>query len=484
MRSLLDYFQELSRVPRPSFHMEEISAFLVSFANERGLTVSEDSYHNVIINKKGLGSGAASRSVILQAHMDMVPAFGPSGSDHDFSRDPILLAINGDIVRSAEDTTLGADDGIGMAMMLSLLDRTEGNQPPLACVFTTDEEVGLIGARNFEPFETDAAYMINLDNEEEHHICVGCAGGCMMRIKKNMPLFPVKEGRIPMTVRVKGLAGGHSGISIGEYRANACLIIGRILSLILKEDRNMQIMSVSGGTVDNAIPSFATADFACENPELFREKVLSLFEKIKREYSKTDPGMELTLTELEDPEDHDLMALTEQDTREIIQLIRFIPNGVAKGDDCMGNTVNTSSNLGVLSFVRSDIATEFEAIVSVRSNTGSAKEELIDRIMSLATLLRFRPEIESEYPEWEMKEDSVLRTTAERVHRELYGTDPVTEVIHAGLECAWFSRHFPEMDMIAMGPDLFEVHTPGEHMSISSAERTFEFLKRILEALV
>lgn len=486
MRSLLDYLQELNQVPRPSFHTEKVSAYLLNFAKERGLEAKTDEFHNVVIFKPGLGSGRKSPSVILQAHMDMVPACGPNGTDHDFLHDPIRLQIDGDLVRSAEDTTLGADDGIGVAMMLSLLEESEEDLPPLTCVFTSDEEVGLIGAKNLTPFETDACYLINLDNEEEHHICVGCAGGCMMRIQKTMPLFPVREGRFSMRLEVKGLTGGHSGISIGEGRANAILLLGRILDLILKEDKNMQIATIRGGTVDNAIPDFAECTFVSEDPELFREKVLRLIEQIKREYSRTDPKMEILLTDLqhvgEDPEEP--LALMEQDTREIISLTRFLPNGVARPDDCMGNTVNTSSNLGVLSLKRGDISAEFEAIVSVRSNSGSSKEDLISRIIQISELLQFRPVIESEYPEWEMKTDSELRGLAEQVHRELYGADPVTEVIHAGLECAWFSKHYPDLDMIAMGPDLFEVHTPGEHMSISSAERTFEFLRRLLKALI
>jgi dipeptidase D len=467
------YFEELEQIPRGSGNTAAVADWLVDFARERDYEYSRDDYGNVVIYGPASEGYEDSEPVILQGHMDMVPQ-KTADSDHDFAKDPISLMIDGDFI-TADGTTLGGDDGIAVAFMLALLDDDTYAHPPLECVFTTDEEVGLLGADAFDCSKLKGRRMINMDSEDEGIFTCGCAGGC--RVECTLPIKRTSQKGLPVLLEISGLKGGHSGQLIDKYRANADKLLGRFL-YALGADVAFSLVSVAGGDKDNAIPNAAKAQILIDEEDYpllvtFAEKynadLISEFKGIDEEISlKTIKGSV-----------HKVEVMVPESTDKVIFMIMHSPYGVRKMSGQVEGLVETSSNLGILRTGEK----EFACISSIRSSVYPARKALMDEYESLTQMLGGQIRFIGEYPAWEYNSESPLRDTMVESYKNLFGKDPVVNVIHAGLECGLFYERIPGLDAVSIGPDLADIHTFNEKLSISSAQRTWDFLLRVLSAL-
>ncbi len=467
-------FEEILEIPRPSGHEEGIADYLSAFAAARGLSSDRDSYDNVIVRKDGAGPGADREGIVLQAHVDMV-AEKSSGSAHDFLRDPIRIEIDGDRVWAPE-TTLGADNGIGVAMMLALLDSSDLAHPPLECLFTVDEERGLIGASRFPVEWISAKRLINLDSENDGRLCIGCAGGMDINLSSRVR----REERVPagsvFSLVVEGLRGGHSGIEIGLDRACALRLLGRVLDR-LSGIGGVRIVDLRGGSKRNAIPREAEAVLSID-PETADEAdriVHSIAAELIREYDCLEEGISIRFSRVES----DTPPLDAEYSRLITDMLLALPHGVLKMNGRVEGLVETSVNLAIVALGKRDV----EFVLSVRSSLEPAREAVIGRISAMARLAGFDVECSNGYPGWTPDPDSKLLSACVEVYRTLNGRDPQVEVIHAGLECGLIGSRMGGLDMVSAGPDIHGVHVPGESVSISSLARFWKFLTVLLESL-
>ena len=465
------WFEEISRIPRPSGEEKKIADFLVEFAVERDLEYRRDEVDNVLIRCAGSGKAADHPGLMLQAHVDIV-AEKTDESSHDHSKDPIIPIIEGDWVISP-DTTLGADNGIGVALMLAVLDSHNIAHPPLECLFTTDEERGLTGATNLDPDWISSRRLINLDSEDEGVFTIGCAGG--MDIHLEMPLSrsePVDCYRL----EISGLKGGHSGMEIDKNRGNAIRFLGRILRRLCM-DRNCRIAGISGGTKRNAIPRNASAliHFPHDDSDQAREYLNKVSEEIALEYSEIEDGIAFRM----ENETVSLGALDYETGLRIADLLLVLPHGIEKKSGVIDGLVETSVNLAIVSM--SD--EEFNVELTVRSPLASAKKALGDRIAAVARLSGCAFSTGGSYPGWMPDSNSILLKKLIDIYMEVSGNTPQVESVHAGLECGIIGERIGGMDMISMGPDIRDVHIPGERASIPSLQRFWKFFLYLLETL-
>lgn len=474
-RDVFRYFEEISKIPRGSGNENGISDYLVSFAKSKGLGFKRDEALNVLIEKPATKGYENAPTVIIQGHMDMV-CDKVSTSSHDFSKDPIELRIDGDMIY-ANDTTLGADDGIAMAFSLAMLDSASIPHPALKVLVTTGEETGLNGAAALEAGYLDGDMLINMDSEEEGVLLLSCAGG--LRVKHNMPAQWEKTdpGHISYRIVVRGLKGGHSGADIEKSRGNAIKLLGRLLNSILKE-LDMLFVEINGGSKMNAIPREAEAVVLVKPGDENRlAAIVNECGKIfKNELFISDKDVEVDASKLEN---NFVKALSEDTTEKIISLLMVIPNGIQTMSTKVEGLVESSTNLGVVSTTEKLIV--FES--ALRSNTGSLKYHILNQMIAIADILEIKLSMDSDYPEWEYSVDSRLREICKKVYNDMYGQDIKLQAIHAGLECGLFKQKNPRLDMVSMGPDMFDVHTPREHISISSIERTWEYLLALLKEI-
>lgn len=485
---IFENFKKMNQVPRGSGNRRQISDFIVGFAKEQGLSYRQDAAGNVVIFKPATPGCEKAPAVMLQGHLDMV-CEKTADSDHDFTKDPVQVISDGTYLW-ADHTTLGADDGIASAYMMTILsDQGAIIHPALECLFTVDEEIGLLGAGELEPFDSKASYMINIDNEEEHHICTSCAGGVSVQMEKQAvaEVAEAGNGTFFFSVAISGFLGGHSGTEIHKDRANAVKEMGRLLYGLKKQLQSephgkLQLAALSGGNKDNAIPNACSAvcavtslNWTMENVTAYLEKE---FAKIRHEFQSVEQS-DLAIV-IKTPTDLSMKVLSLQDTEDALFFLLTLPNGVANMEHGIDvSLVSTSSNLGIAR-ISAETGSE-RLVVSIRSNVDSKKEALMMRVEAIAEHLGFTVCEEGDYPGWEFRTGSVLQGIIQNVHREYYGTDAIFEAIHAGLECGLLSEKFPDLDMVSMGPDLFDVHTANEHMGIDSAIRTYEFLLLILK---
>lgn len=470
-REVWYWFEEISRIPRPSGEEEKIADFLVEFARKRDLEYSRDNVNNVLIRSAGSGRAAANPGLVLQAHVDIVPE-KTDESTHDHSVDPIIPIIEGDWVISP-DTTLGADNGIGVALMLAVLD-SQYAHPPLECLFTTDEERGLTGADNLTPEWINFRRLINLDSEDEGVFTIGCAGG--MDIHLSMPV--VRSGPVDCcSLDISGLKGGHSGMEIDKNRGNAIRLLGRILRKLCM-DYNCRVAGVSGGTKRNAIPRNASALIHFPNNDSDQAKAFlsRVSEEIALEYSGIEDEIKLRM----DSGIVRIGALDYETGLRIADLLLALPHGVEKNSGVIKGLVETSVNLAIVSM--SD--EEFGVELTVRSPLASAKKALGERIAAIAGLSGCSFSTGGSYPGWMPDSNSILLKKLIGIYAEISGHKPEVESVHAGLECGIIGERIGNnMDMISMGPDIRDVHVPGERASISSLQRFWKFFLFALETL-
>lgn len=471
------YFEEICNIPHGSGNIRAISDYLAAFARERELEYYQDEIGNVIIIKEATEGYEDHPAVMLQGHMDMVAVKKPD-CDIDMKMEGLRIRTEGDRV-FAEGTSLGGDDGIAVAYGLALLAGNTYRHPRIELVITVDEEVGMDGAREIDLSPCIARRLINLDSEEEGIFLAGCAGGARVNLSCNRT---VKEQKgIYCLIKVSGLQGGHSGAEIHKERGNANILLGRVLYALSKE-AEFSLISLNGGLADNAIPRQAKAEvlFAGQNAEKFRQKVQDFLgnmnANLQRELAEKDSGVQVEAVFFQETSKY---ALDEEDTRRIVALLNSIPHGVQAMSGAMEGLVETSLNLGVLSCENGCL----KGGISVRSSYESAKNALINRLESMAYLAGVSTEVTGDYPGWAYRKDSPLRNKMIAVYREMFGKEPEVQAIHAGLECGLLADKIPELDCVSIGPDMKNIHTTEEELSISSTERVWNFLIKLLEEL-
>lgn len=477
-KNIFHYFEEISNVPRGSYHNELISDYLVQFAKEHQLEYYQDELGNVIIIKEASVGYENAPSVILQGHMDMV-CEKASGFEHDFETEGLKLKlVTGDDPEEnfieAEGTTLGGDDGIAMAYGLAIL-AGDYSHPRLELVITVDEETGMDGAYGLDVSPLKAKYMINLDSEDEGILLSSCAGG--MKIDCDLPINRISQNGLLVDLSITGLKGGHSGAEIHRNRTNADQLMGRLLFELL-QTTNLSLVSLKGGQKDNAIPreAFATLLVDADEYDCLANMIKEKAVVYQAELSASDPGISVTLTKIEETETN---VLHPASLLKLLHQLLAAPNGIQTMSSHIPGLVESSLNLGVL-------YTEEEQVhftYSVRSSVSTLKNWIADKLVFLTEFLGGEVNIHGDYPAWEFKADSPLRSMMIRVFEEKYGYEPKVEAIHAGLECGLISEKIPGIDIVALGPKMKDIHTPEEKLYVESSKRVFDYILAVLEQM-
>lgn len=472
-RRVFYYFEKIASIPHGSTNTKAISDYVTEVAEELGLIYYQDDSNNVIVYKAGQGGGEDAASVIIQGHLDMV-CEKEEGCDIDFEKDGLRLVLNGNLL-SAEGTTLGGDDGIAVAYMLAILEDGEMAHPPLECVFTVDEEIGMLGATALDTSRLMGKTLLNIDSEEEGNLLVSCAGGATATL--NLPILRRGAQGNRYRLTLFGFKGGHSGVEIDKGRANADIVLGSVLKDLLYEDDSLRIVGVKGGLKDNAIPVKSEAVIVTKRGEIISDKLPELLNDIKKMYGENDPEITYSFEETAEDEYAGLYPLDEMQSMNLIMLLGSAPNGVKKMSLDIEGLVQTSLNLGIMYTTETEVVMSF----SVRSSVGAEKAELLEELDALIRSIGGSMSVEGSYPAWEYRKDSPIRDIMTETFSEMYGREMEVQAIHAGLECGIFSGAIPGLDAVSFGPDIYDIHTPSERMDVDSVLRVWEYVKRVLE---
>ena len=465
------YFKQIAAIPHGSGNTKAISDYLVKFAKEHALTWYQDEANNVVLVKEASKGYEKAPAIIIQGHMDMV-CEKEKDCNLDMDKEGLRLYVDGDFMK-AEGTTLGGDDGIAVAYALAILESDEISHPKLEVVITVDEEIGMLGAAVMDLSMLTGHTMLNIDSDEEGIFLTGCAGG--MALNVSIPVTRVRQTGKKLSLIVTGLSGGHSGSEIDKEHGNADLLMGRLLYGIFSRSP-FGILTLHGGLKDNAIPRECEAEILipAENTQIVCEYVKELNEILKKELVETDPGVQVLIEEQGNAEAE---ILDYHSVSRVIFYLRNVPNGIQHMSQLLNGQVETSLNLGILE-LKEDALT---SLTSIRSSVKTRKEDLCARVTMLVEMLGGEAEVEGDYPAWEYRTDSALRPQVEKVYEELFHKKPVFSTIHAGLECGLLSEKIPDLDCVSFGPDNFDIHTPKEHLSISSTGRVWDFLVAFLQ---
>ncbi len=463
------YFNEISKIPHGSQNMGDIADFCVDFARAKGLEYIRDDADNVIVFKSPSAGYENSEPIILQGHLDMV-CQKTEDCNIDFMKDGLDIYADGDYLK-ARGTTLGADNGIAVAMILAILEDESLSHPPIEAVFTTDEEIGMIGAAALDCSPLKGKKMINLDSEDDDIMTVSCAGGSDFRVAVNCPREKIKGTGISLTL--KGLQGGHSGVEIHKGRVNANILAGRFLNYLKSKQGEVYIISIDGGNKVNAITNSCKITICSQNGEETLGALNHCAQIIKTELAAREPDFECETAVL------DAGEFSAFDGSEVVHYLLCAPQGVVEMSGEISNLVETSLNLGILKTDAEKVTFHF----SLRSNKMSAKNYLEERLFQLFSH-KSENIIESfgNYPAWEFRPNSPLQEIYKRIYKEQTGKAIKLEAIHAGLECGVFSHKIEGLDCISVGPQMKDVHTFKEKLSISSTENIFNVLIKLLES--
>ena len=470
-KEVFHFFEELCSIPHGSGNLQKISDYLVSFAKERGYEVTQDSELNVIIKAPGTAGYENKEPVILQGHMDMV-AVKEDGCDIDMKTDGLRVATDGEYVW-AEGTSLGGDDGIAVAYCLALLDSKEIPHPPLEVVITTNEETGMFGAAAIDLSGLSGKRMINIDNEEEGVFITSCAGGA--RVYSKLPMTQAEVTGTKCSVAISGLLGGHSGEMIKCGRGNANHIAGRILAEVARE-MPVSLISIEGGVADNAIPSTASLKFVVEGSSTDKAECIvnRVFQEVKGELEGKDEGLEISFAKEEG--NAGVKAFDSKSTEKLSKMITVMPDGVQAMSAMVAGLVETSLNLGIIK-TEGDVVTLEQ---SVRSSVESSKKVLINKLLIIGEVFGAEVSVSGEYPGWKYRQHSELRDHMVKVYQDMYGKAPQLQAIHAGLECGILSEKIENLDCISIGPDMKDIHSTGEKLSVRSTANVWEYLVKVL----
>lgn len=459
-------FAALNAVPRPSKNEEKVIAFMKDFGNQLSLETIVDEVGNVIIRKPATPGMENKKPVVLQSHLDMVHQKN-SDVNFDFETQGIEMEIDGDWVK-AKGTTLGADNGLGVAAIMAVLESSDIPHPALEALFTIDEETGMTGAIGLKPGQLQGEILLNLDTEEDDEIDIGCAGGVDVTASQKYSTQKAEGESVRITI--KGLQGGHSGMDIHKNFGNANVILGRLLYLGL--DQNIQLISIEGGGLRNAIPREATALVAVNNGREFLKKVTVLSQEIKEEFAATEKDIEIIAEQSEVKE----AAVSEEDSRKIILALKAAHNGVYRMSPDVEDLVETSNNVA-----RVELKDGQLKIMNLsRSSVESGKTAVAEQLRSVFELAGMEVEFSGSYPGWKPKPGSEIVKVMEKIYETRFGAKPHVVACHAGLECGIIGAHYPKMEMVSFGPTIRGAHSPDEKANIPSVQKFWGFLKEIL----
>ena len=469
--NVFQHFEQLCRIPHGSGNVKQISDHLKNFAEERALFCEQDALGNVVIIREASPEREQEEPYILQAHMDMV-AVTAQGGQIDMKKEPLRLQVDGDKIY-AEETSLGGDDGIGVAYCLALLDAKDLSLPRLEVILTVDEETGMEGATGIDLSMLRGRRMINLDQEEEGIFITSCAGGAKVDV-----IIPVEKDTENadklVEIKITGLLGGHSGIEIDKGRGNANYLLGQVLRAVGERCR-IRLVSMNGGMADNAIPREASAVLAVEAADLpaVETVVKEQEEKIREQMTTEEKQVQIVCRQLTEGNS---AVMTEESTKKAIACLLELPNGVTAMSKDVEGLVETSLNLGILALEEEGLHLQY----ADRSSVDQEKENLCRQMSDIAGKSGAAVSVKNPYPGWAYRKDSPLREKMVQIYEDMYGKPPVLQAIHAGLECGILAGKLPGHDCVTIGPDLFDVHTAQESMSISSVKRVWEYLLTVL----
>jgi dipeptidase D len=473
---ILGIFEEINAIPRCSKQEEMVCRWLQNWAKENQFKVRHDTTGNLVIVVPATAGCENAPGIILQGHMDMVCEKTPD-SDHDFSQDPIRHLLEGDWLR-AHKTTLGADNGIAMAIGLALARDKSLVHPKLELLFTVDEETGLIGANSLAPDFIQGEVLLNLDSEEEGVFTVGCAGGKDTYISLDLDYALLPSDSEVWKLKASGMRGGHSGIDIHRSRANANKVLARALHHV-SASLDIRLISIDGGTAHNAIPRDAEANVACASKDSSRMKsLIAAFQAIVTgEYFAVDPSVTLSI-ERTPMDQFDESGVTAEDTRKVISLIMALPHGVSAMSPVLDDLVETSSNLATIRISDRSL----QICTSQRSSVMSKLEELTLTIKSTAFLAGAQSETNKGYPAWQPNLKSPLLKRCREIYERMFQKEAEVKVVHAGLECGVIGSLFPGIEMISFGPTVKNPHSPDEKLYVPSIKNTWDFLVELLQS--
>ena len=469
------YFHDLTQIPRPTGHMDAVTRYILAFGKESGLETLQDKTGNIVIRKPATPGMEHCKTVIIQGHLDMVPQKN-AATVHNFETDPIDAYIDGDWV-TARDTTLGADNGIGVALALAVLSDNTLKHGPVEALFTVDEEVGMDGAFGLKPGFLKGEILINADSEEEGELFVGCAGGADLNISFQFKEdIAIPEGDVAVKLSLTGLKGGHSGVDIHLGRANANKLMFRFLKEAVR-DYGARLSSIDVGSLRNAIPREAVAIITIpgDNVEALWELVADYQDMFRTEYQ----GIEESVLFVAEPAELPASLIPEEIQDDLINAIEGCQNGVISMLADFPGTVETSTNLA--SVKKSDQLIEIKILT--RSSSESRKEQICSSLESVFALAGAKVEYGSSYGGWQPNIKSEILGVMQRVYEQKFGRTPNVKVMHAGLECGIIQTVYPDMDMISFGPDLQYPHSPDERVGISSVQKVWTFLTETLAAM-
>ena len=471
---LWQFFDKICSIPHPSKHEEALAGYIVGWAKEQGLEVRRDPTGNVFIRKPATSGMENKKGVVLQAHIDMVPQKNED-TVHDFTKDPIRPYIDGDWV-TAQGTTLGSDNGIGMASCLAVLASTDIKHGPLEVLLTVDEEAGMTGAFGLEAGWLEGEILLNTDSEQEGEVYMGCAGGVDGEITMTIHREDVPSGYTSRELVIKGLKGGHSGCDIHTGRANANKLMGRFLAMHA-QDLGLRLSEIRGGSLRNAIPREAFATVAL--PEKNLQALEAAFERftdlIKSELGK----VETDIVSFNQPSTSITSVMAANDQSKLINLLNACPNGVMRMSDDIEGVVETSLNVGVITTQETHVS----ILCLIRSLIDSGREQVEQVLTSLATLAGAELEFSGAYPGWKPDADSEIMAVFRDMYSQIYGHKPNIMVIHAGLECGLFKKPYPQMDMVSFGPTIKFPHSPDEKVKIDTVGLFWQQMTALLEAI-
>ncbi|MBT8233070.1 MAG: aminoacyl-histidine dipeptidase [Saprospiraceae bacterium] len=467
-------FSALNEVPRASKKEERVIRFMLDFGNNLGLKTIKDHIGNVIISKPATPGMENKQTVVMQSHLDMVHQKN-SDTVFDFDKEGIKMLIDGDWVK-AEGTTLGADNGIGVATIMALLESTDIAHPALEALFTIDEETGMTGALELKGGLLTGSIMLNLDTEDDRELTIGCAGGIDLTSKGSYKLTPVDESFKSYKIDVKGLTGGHSGMDIHLGRGNANKIMNRILMEASKKTR-MSLSTVNGGGLRNAIPreSFAVVNLKEEQYPTLEKVILDLTQLITTEHETTDPDFQVTISEVRRSE----FSVEQNFAFKLMRSIYTCPNGIYRMSPDIKDLVQTSNNLARV-FVKNG---KYEILCLTRSSVESEKHDLANAITACFELSDAKVERSGSYPGWQPKPNADIVKLMTQIYKDKFNEEPHVNACHAGLECGILGQNYPDMDMISFGPNIRGAHSPDEKVQISSVQKYWDFLLDTLKQI-
>lgn len=471
-QEVFKYFEKLTRIPRGSGNEEEVSDYLVEFAKNHNLEFVQETCKNIIIRKPATKGYEEAPKVILQGHLDIVCA-KDEALNFDFDKDPIPLVVEGDLIKT-KGTTLGADNGIAVAMAMAILARTDLKHPEISALFTVSEETGMDGAMALNPDNISGDILINIDSEEEGTVLSSCAGGVNAYVFLPFKKESCRKGMAFYEVSIKGLLGGHSGIEINKNRANAIKLMARVLKNV-DQEMIFKLASIHGGEKMNAIAKMCSAVIGIEKENI--KKLEEVLNKMQRyfscEFEGADPEIKIYIKSISE----ERKVLDESGKRKLMHILRLLPQGVETMSSKMPGLVESSNNVGVIETQENEIFINN----AVRSSVSSLKDEIVNRIKIISITNDARCVLDADYPEWEYKIDSPIRELMKKRYEVLSNELLEVDAIHAGLECGLLKEKVGDIDMISIGPNIYDVHTPNERLSISSTKNVYNFLCDILE---